>query len=95
MNVAQLVRFGKTLRQQIFISIIFGHFRCESHHLSGRGVTAHVSVAQVDVVLVNGNDTVHHVLHLGFLVTLRVPPFAVDDVLLGYFRPHLHQCLFH
>ena len=95
MNVAQLVRFGKTFRQQIFVSIIFGHFRCESHHLPGRCVAAHVGVAQVDVVLVDSDNAVHHVLHLGFLVPLRIPPFAIDDILLRYFRPHLHQCLFH
>ena len=29
MDIAQLVRFGKTFRQQIFIGIVFGDFRCE------------------------------------------------------------------
>ena len=95
MDIAQLVRFGKTFRQQIFIGIVFGDFRCECHHLSGRRVAAHIGVAQVHVVLVDGDDAVHHVLHLGFLVPLRVPPFAVDDVLLGYFGAYLHQCLFY
>ena len=95
MNVTQLVRFGKTLRQQIFISIILSHFRCESHHLSGRCVAAHVGVAQVDIILVDSDNAVHHVLHLGFLVPFRISPFAIDDILLRHFRPHLHQCLFH
>ena len=94
-NVSQLVCFGKTFRQQVFIGIIFSYFGSERHHLSGRRVTAHVGVAQVHVVLVDGDDAVHYVLHLGFLVPLRVPPFAVDDVLLGHFGAYLHQCLFY
>ena len=94
-DVAQLVCFRKTFRQQVFIGIIFGHFGGESHHLPGRRVAAHVGVAQIDIVLVDGDDTVHHVLHLGFLVPFRVPPFAIDNVLLRYFRAHLHQCFFH
>ena len=95
MDIAQLVRFGKTFRQQIFIGVVFGDFRCKCHHLSGRRVAAHVGVAQVHVVLVDGDYAVHYVLHLGFLVPFRVPPFAVDDVLLGHFGAYLHQCLFY
>lgn len=49
--------FGKTFRQQIFICIVFGYFRGECHHLSGGSMTAHIGVAQVDIVFVNGYDT--------------------------------------
>ena len=94
-NVSQLVRFGKTFRQQVFIGIIFSYFGSERHHLPGRRVTAHVGVAQIDIVLVDSHNAVHHLFHLGFLITLRIPPFAIDDVFLRYFRPHFHQRLFY
>ena len=38
---------------------------------------------------------IHDVLHLGFLVSFRIPPFTVDDVLFGDLRPYLHQCFFY
>lgn len=89
MNVSQLVSFGKTLRQQVFISIIFGYFRCKRHHLSGRCMAAHIGVAYVYSFLVDSDNTIHDVLHLGFLVSFRIPPFTVDDVLFGDLRPYL------
>ena len=94
-NISQLVCFGKTFRQQVFIRIIFGYFGSECHHLSGRRVTAHVGIAQVDIVLVDGNDAVHHLLHLGFLIALRIPPFAINNIFLRYFRAYFHQRLFY
>ena len=94
-DVSQLVGFGKTFRQQIFICIVFGYFRGECHHLSGGSMTAHIGVAQVDIVFVNGYDTVHHMLHLGLFVSFGISPFPIDDVLFGYFRTNLHQLFFY
>ena len=58
-------------------------------------MAAHIGVAQVHIVLVDSDDAVHHMLHLGFLVSFRVSPFAVDDVFLRHFGANLHQCLFY
>ena len=65
------------------------------HHLSGRRVTAHVGVAQIDIVLVDSHNTVHHLFHLGFLITLRIPPVSYTHLAIAdedykdvaYFEP--------
>lgn len=91
MDVAQLVRFGKTFGKKILIGIVFRHFRGEGHHLPGRRVAAHVGIAQVHIVLVDGHDAVHHMFHLSLFVALGVSPLAIDDILLGNLRPYFHQ----
>ena len=95
MDISQLMCFCILFRKQVFICIIFGNFRSKSHHLSGRSMARHIGIAQIDIILVDGNDTIHDVFDLRFPVAFRISPLAIDDVFLGYFRLNLHQFCFH
>ena len=94
-DVAVAVRSGIADAEQVFVGVVLGHFRCESHHLAGRRVRRHVGVAQVDVVFLHGHDAVHDLFDRGALVTLDVAPLAVDDVFFGDVGVAGHQFLFH
>ena len=95
MDIPHAVRFGILLGQQVFIRVVFGDFRGEGHHLSGRRMARHVGVAQVHVVLVYCHDAVHDVFHLCLALAFGIAPLAVDDVFLRYFGLHFHQFVFY
>ena len=91
MYVTQLVSFGKTFRQKVFISVILRYFRSESHHLPCRSMTGHISITKIDIVLVYRNNAIHDMFYLCFLITLGITPFTIDDIFFRNFRTYFHQ----
>ena len=54
-------------------------------------MTTHVSVAQIDIVAVNGHDAIEVTLEFALLLTLRVAPLTIEYVALSHLRLHLHE----
>ena len=95
MDVPVPVRLRVLWWQQVLVGVVLGDFRGKRHHLSCRRVARHVGVAQVHVVLVDGDNPVHDMLDLRLAFALDVSPLPVDDVFLGHFRLGFHQFRFH
>ena len=91
MDIPHAVRFSILLGQQVFIRVVFGDFRGEGHHLSGRRMARHIGIAQIYIVFVYCHDAIHDVLHLRLAFAFGVSPLAVDDVFLSHFGLHFHQ----
>ena len=89
-DVTRSVSASKGTREKVFHRIVLGDFGGEGHHLPRGRVGTHIGIAQIDIVLLDGDDTIHCALEGGALLTLDGAPFAVNDVLLGDLRCEVH-----
>ena len=89
-DVSSGVGTSKGTREEVLHRIVLGDFGSEGHHLPRRRVGTHIGIAQIDIVLLDGDDTIHCAFESGALFTLDGAPFAVDDVLLGDLRCEVH-----
>ena len=91
MNISRSVGTSEGCREEVLHRIVLRHLRGEGHHLPRRRVGAHIRIAQIDIILLDGDDTVHRLLERGSFLTLDGAPFTIDDVLLGDLRCEVHQ----
>ena len=90
-NVTFAVSPAVAYPHQVLVGVVLGHLRGKGHHLPGRRVRRHVGVAQIHVVLLDGHDAVHHLLHRGAFLALLGAPLAIDDKALGHRGVAPHQ----
>ena len=90
-DVATTVRLSILRGEQVAVGVVLRDFRCEGHHLPSGRVTAHIGIAQIDIVAVDGYDAVKVALELALLLTLCVAPLAIEYVALSHLRLHLHK----
>ena len=90
-NISRSVGTSEGCREEVLHRIVLRHLRGEGHHLPRGRVGAHVRIAQIDIILLDGDDTIHSALEGRALLTLDGAPLTIDDVLLGDLRCEVHQ----
>ena len=90
-NISRSVGTSEGCREEVLHRIVLRHLRGEGHHLPRGRVGTHVRIAQIDIILLDGDDTIHGALEGRALLTLDGAPLTIDDVLLGDLRCEVHQ----
>ena len=90
-NISRSVSTSEGCREEVLHRIVLSHLRGEGHHLPRGRVGTHVRIAQIDIILLDGDDTIHGALEGRALLTLDGAPLTIDDVLLGDLRCEVHQ----
>ena len=95
MDITHLMSTRVDIGNKIFACIVFSYLGGKRHHLPGGGICTHIGVAQVGIVLLDLDNTIHSMLQARTLITLHRAPLAIDNVLLGDKGVGCHKSLFH
>ena len=95
MDITHLMSARVDVGNKIFACIVFSHLGGKSHHLPGGSICTHIGIAQVGIVLLDLDNTIHSVLQARTLIALYGTPLTIDNILLGNKGVGCHKSLFH